>query len=338
MTVRAFAGRTADDVWCEARDAFRDITARSTPQDSRDGAAWELLHPMFSVAEPRQRWVLSREPALNPAFALAEVVWILRGERRADFLNFWNPGLPRFAGSGTEYHGAYGYRLRRHFGFDQLDRACDVLAAKPHSRQVVLQIWDAAIDMPLASGEPMASDIPCNVASLLKVRDGRLEWMQIMRSNDLFLGFPHNVVQFTTLQEVMSGWLDVRMGQYTHLSDSLHVYERDIAALVAGDRVHGPDSSDILSDTRRVSDESFRELYDRMLAMMTSGLDERQLSALCDAPSLGRPYQNILVVVAADAARRHGWHAMAAEIGKGCTNPALRLALQRWLTRTAALV
>jgi thymidylate synthase len=58
------------------------------------------------------------------------------------------------------------------------------------------------------------------------IRDGRLEWLQVMRSNDLIWGTPINFVQFTYLQEIMAGWLGVNVGSYVHVSDSLHVYQR----------------------------------------------------------------------------------------------------------------
>ena len=35
-----------------------------------------------------------------------------------------------------------------------------------------------------------------------KVRQGKLEWSQIMRSNDVLLGMPYNFIQFTGLQEI----------------------------------------------------------------------------------------------------------------------------------------
>src|SRR5262249_46066683 len=125
---------------------------------------------------------------------------------------------------GPYYHGAYGFRLRRHYGLDQLDRACEALRRNPDGRQVVLQIWDPTLDLPHDDGSPQAPDIPCNLLSMLKGRGGKLEWVQVMRSNDLFRGMPYNFVQFTTLHEVMAGWLGVELGSYHQLSDSLHYY------------------------------------------------------------------------------------------------------------------
>jgi len=127
---------------------------------------------------------------LNPAFAIAEIVWIMNGRHDSEFLNRWNSRLPLFAGAGPRYDGAYGHRLRRHFGIDQIQRVCDALSTDRASRQAVLQIWDARTDLPAPDGTAASADVPCNVSSLLKVRGGRLQWTQIMRSNDVFLGLP----------------------------------------------------------------------------------------------------------------------------------------------------
>ena len=230
-----FEGQTADEVWRQAAESIR-AGEGVIAQPSRAGVTYELLHTCLAIRDPLQRWILSREPALNPAFAIAEIVWILAGRNDSSFVNHWNPKLPQYAGRGPTYYGAYGHRLRRHFLTDQLDRAYDTLRHNPNSRQVVLQIWDPQKDLPCEDGKPCAEDIPCNIVSFLKMRRGRLEWMQILRSNDLLLGLPHNVIQFTTLQEVMAGWLGAELGSYCQLSDSLHVYKRDFGRVMGCDK------------------------------------------------------------------------------------------------------
>src|SRR5260221_6769424 len=116
---QTFESATADDVWQRIADSFRQGRAIKG-QSSRAGNTSEILHAAISISDPRQRWVGSRRPALNVAFALAEAIWIMRGRNDSAFLNYFNSKLPRYAGSGSAYHGAYGYRLRNMFGFDQL--------------------------------------------------------------------------------------------------------------------------------------------------------------------------------------------------------------------------
>lgn len=332
IPVRVFEARTADAVWLAA--ARELLSASDSPlQASRAGPTRELLHVASVIEEPRERWILSREPALNPAFAIAEVVWILAGRNDSAFLNFWNPVLPRFAGSGPTYHGAYGHRLRENLGIDQIDRTYEALRHNPDTRQAVLQIWDGRKDLPTSEGAPNSEDIPCNICSFLKVRDGKLEWVQLMRSNDLVLGLPHNVVQFTSLQEIMAGWLGLEVGTYHHFSDSLHVYERTFEDLARSTEVHVPANPDRLDIPRGEFDEIFPDLEKRFEELRSDRLSEPRFRELLGSASMPDSYLNLLRIAAADSARRRGWSAAAEEAAGSCTNPVLHVAWERWAKR-----
>src|SRR5205085_7350 len=255
---RVFEGRTANEVWRKVAIAFR--SGEGAVQSSRAGQTREILHSAMSISDPTQRWATSRQPRINIAFAIAEIVWIIIGRNDSAFLNYFNRQLHKYAGHGDTYHGAYGHRFRYHLGIDQLERAYQVLKAKPDSRQVVLQIWDGRSDLPDSSGKEASTDIPCNIVSILKVRGGKLEWMQILRSNDVYRGLPYNLVQFTTLQEIVAGWLGLELGEYNQISNSLHVYEKDL------EYISGPSSDqrainvDSLAFPKEESDEYFNEL------------------------------------------------------------------------------
>lgn len=54
-----------------------------------------------------------------------------------------------------------------------------------------------------------------------------LEIVVTMRSNDIWLGVPYDVVQFSMLQAAVAGELKVAVGRYTHISGSMHLYKRD---------------------------------------------------------------------------------------------------------------
>lgn len=246
---------TCDDAWRQAAELVRkqglaqeSRTFRSTDVTTE---TLELLHAGMTIEDPRQRIVFSRP--INPAFAIAEVIWILAGSNDLDFIAFWNPLMKKFSDDGILLHGAYGYRLscdaEGEFGlysdrnvryfvpatlpFNQLKEAYNALHNTPHSRQVVLQVYQARTDFPVRDGTPRSKDIPCNLIADLKVRDGKLHWQQVMRSNDLFWGTPYNFIQWCSLQEIVAGWLGLEMGQYTHIASSLHVYQDHWAELRA---------------------------------------------------------------------------------------------------------
>jgi len=332
--ISVFNGSSADDVWMQLVKEFqRPGVARV--QSSRNGETKEILHVAISISDPKQRWMMSRQPALNPAFALAEVVWIMNGRRDLEFLNFWNTKYQDFVGPGPELHGAYGYRLRRHLGWDQLERAYKILGHNPDTRQVVLQIWDSRIDMPKPDGTPVSKDVPCNVISMLKVRDGKLEWSQIIRSNDLFLGLPHNLVQFTSLQEIVAGWLDIECGTYNQISDSMHIYEDNKETISKSlPPARAILNADSLALPRKESELAWKELELRAERMIAEELKENGLTELSRWNSAPQAYQNILAVLAAEAARRHKWIGVADEImATVCTNPAFKYLWTEWRRR-----
>jgi hypothetical protein len=61
------------------------------------------------------------------------------------------------------------------------------------------------------------------------------------RSNDFFRGFAYDVFAFGGIQAYLSERLGVTPGRYLHLTDSLHVYERDHRAVCAIARQNNPE-------------------------------------------------------------------------------------------------
>ena len=330
---RSFQAPTADELWRQIAAALEGEEGHG--QSSRVGATREILHAGLCLEDPRQRWVCSRQPALNVAFALAEVVWMVRGRNDAAFLNYFNTRLPNFAGEGTTYHGAYGRRLRAGFGLDQLERAYLALRHNPDGRQVVLQIWDPRQDLPDEQGRAVAADIPCNVSALLKVRGGALEWMQVMRSNDLHLGLPHNLVQFTCLQEILAGWLGLEPAAYHHLSDSLHLYERDIGKYrMAAVAPALAANTDRLSLPKAESDAAFATLEAAVERVILTSTRVVAVASLAEShPELPPALSNWLRVFCAEGVRRRGEGALACEVIAGCTSLALVELYDAWLRR-----
>jgi len=327
-----FEANSADKVWLDSLSALKE--SPDVPlQNGRGGPTSELLHTMLQVHDSRQRWVTSRDPVMSAPFAIVEVIGILNGRRDSGYLNFFNRLLPKYAGNGPEYHGAYGFRLRSNAGFDQLERAANALRTNSDGRQVVLQIWDPAMDFPTDSGCPAALDIPCNICSLLKIRQEKLEWSQIMRSNDIFRGLPYNFVQFMTLQEVLAGWIGIEPGSYTHYADSLHLYREDAGRAYSATPMPAVKASDRLTLPMSQSNLLWKEMNRRVDKLTTRESTEnqyRQLAVLSDAP---QAYTNLMAVVVADAALRRKNPEMAQDIIMLCDNPVLRLLWQRWSER-----
>ena len=322
-------GKTANDVWKKAVDM---LLAQEATVSGRTGDVLELLHTFVSIENPRQKWVYDRIPPISISFALAEVVWIMNGEERSEVINYWNPRLSDFAGNGDIYYGAYGKRIRSHFGFDQLERSYYALQNVPESRQVVIQIYDVGKDFPIDNGQPRSEDIPCNICSLLKVRDGKLEWSQIMRSNDILLGMPYNFVQFTSLQEILAGWLGLEVGSYNHYSHSLHLYCRDFNKIGIGQEQE-LENTDSLSLGRNESEKIVKEIYDRMIALTNINISEKELLSLGQLKSEYIAYNNIMLMIAAYVAKKMHYNYLAEEMVCKCENEVYTKMWNRWMNK-----
>ncbi|WP_234401954.1 thymidylate synthase [Thermobifida halotolerans] len=202
----------------------------------RGSATREVLGAHLHLRDPRRRLV-SLPPVRipNPAFAVAEAVWILSGSDDAWIFDY-NRRLTEFADDGV-LRGAYGPRLRRWRGaVDQLDRVRRLLLEDPDTRRAVIQLYDPGRDSVLNK------DVPCTLGFRFLLRDGRLRMHTTMRSQDLWLGFCYDIFTFSVLHELMAHWVGAELGEYHHQVDSLHLYAKhwDAAARLPVDPAPHP--------------------------------------------------------------------------------------------------
>lgn len=212
--------RSANELYSAA---CRTVLREGTIVSPRGMATTEVLGAHLCLTDPRRRLVdLPPARVINPAFAVAEALWILSGSDDAWIFEF-NRVLSRYADDGR-LQGAYGPRMRRWGGrIDQLDQARRLLQRDADSRQAVIQLFDPDRD---TRGH---RDVPCTLGYRFFLRSGRLHMHTTMRSQDLWLGFPYDVFAATLLQELMAGWLGVELGEYHHHVDSLHLYADHLA-------------------------------------------------------------------------------------------------------------
>jgi thymidylate synthase len=121
-----------------------------------------------------------------------------------------------------EYSYSYGPRL---FSFQQQknqvnDFIIPLLKHTPNSRRAVLTLWD-----PLEDSNPLKRDMPGVVMIDFKLRKGRLNLTCVVRSNDMFFGWPANVYQMHVLQQYVAEKLGVKTGSITTFSTSAHIFQ-----------------------------------------------------------------------------------------------------------------
>lgn len=203
------------------------IKEKGNPRGSRDGRTLDMNQPVATIyREPMER-VLGyyEERDANPFFHLMESLWILLGRNDVKSLAYYNKQMAEYSDNGETFHAAYGHRLRVHFGRDQLTDAINMLRSNPDERRVVLQIWDATVDL----NRPEVKDLPCNDLIFLRVRNvagvNILDMTVCCRSNDVIWGcYGANAVHFSVLHEYLAAMTGYYVGCYTQFSHSYHVY------------------------------------------------------------------------------------------------------------------
>lgn len=117
---------------------------------------------------------------------------------------------------------AYGYRWRRHFGRDQLRLAVDALRANPTDRRVVVSAWDPAEDGLGAEGQ---KNVPCPAMFTLSISEGHLHSTMLLRSSDVFVGLPYDVLGHALLMDAVAAELGVPLGTAQFTLAHAHLYE-----------------------------------------------------------------------------------------------------------------
>ena len=192
---------------------------RVGPVDSRVGPVRDLGRAVFEMKRDGNRVCLLKGRRFNPFFGLAEASWVLAGLNVLEPLRFFLATIEEYSDDGMTLNGAYGYRMRKALGMDQLEEVIRILKNDPSSRRAIISFWNSR-DLGASS-----KDIPCNTALYFKVRSGRLDVAVCNRSNDLYLGVPYNVLTFTLIQRYIARRINAEVGSQCHFTDSLHVYE-----------------------------------------------------------------------------------------------------------------
>lgn len=199
---------------------YRQLLARGIRIQPTKGAAREIYGVLLKLSAPRLR--LSRTESRGILFScLGELLWILAGSNALDFIEHYIAEYTKSSDDMQTIFGAYGPRMFGRRPNDQLARVISSLRSKPDSRQAVVQLFDRRDTL------EHHRDIPCTCTLQFVIRDRRLHMLTSMRSNDAWLGLPHDVFAFTMIQELVARSLGVELGEYRHSVGSLHLYERD---------------------------------------------------------------------------------------------------------------
>ncbi|AJC80190.1 thymidylate synthase domain-containing protein [Rhizobium etli bv. phaseoli str. IE4803] len=222
---------TADTIDGLLRQVFQQLLSddsRNRRVESRKGVSRETFGVLLELTNPRAR--ISRSIGRSKiTSAVGEMSWYLAGSDALPFIKHYLDRYDEFSDDKATLNGAYGKRmfgLRRQYKVGdgvrigtEWQRMIDTLKERPGSRNATIQLFSNA-DVRRDS-----LDIPCTCSLQFVIRDGLLNLQAHMRSNDAFLGLPHDVFSFTMFQEIAARQLGCEVGRYFHSVGSLHLYD-----------------------------------------------------------------------------------------------------------------
>lgn len=258
---------------------FQDVYKQSLYDLMRDGHTTsprgmetkEFIPMVLQIQNPLSRMLTLKSRKANPFYGMIETLWYMNGDNSVEPLAFYNRAMKNFSDDGETLRGAYGARLIKRS--DELDKSqfglvYDKLRKDPSSRQAVMVIFDPWRDF------EETKDVPCTVTFAFTIREEKLNMTVLMRSNDIVWGATYDVFAFTMFQEFLARKLGVGLGNYTHIANSFHIYDRhyDMAWNMIKDEtpvMHMPP----MPDTRWTA---FNELYEfeHQVRLELTGLED----------------------------------------------------------------
>jgi thymidylate synthase len=163
---------------------------------------------------------------LSYVFMAAEAYWITSGSMFVEDIAPYNKHIANFSDDDYIFNGAYGPKF-----INQVQYVVNTLLKDPTSRQAIMTIW---VPNPIKT-----KDYPCTVSLQFLIRDKKIHTVVNMRSNDLWLGRPYDIFNFTVMTlRVLSEINSVRvidedidsiidLGTMHLNTGSSHIYHKD---------------------------------------------------------------------------------------------------------------
>jgi len=215
--------------------------------DSRAGATYAL--PGESLKIPLDKgFPMITTRKMYPAGVIGELAGFVRGaEDLATYekygCNYWgdnaanwvaNEGKPR---AEWQIGKSYGSLWRDFHGVDQLKAVMSALQYNPDSRRMVVSAWDPSVEACLPS---------CHLLFQLYVRRDELHCMVMMRSVDLCVGLPSDIVLYALLVNLLAKDFGLMPKSLTFFFGNTHVYANHVDLFMFGQRHQEPQKSPTL--------------------------------------------------------------------------------------------
>lgn len=260
-----------DDLWNDP-----DYVASPRGMEVREirDCSMEIENPMKNVY---------RHPVRSSQFkyVAAELLWYFSGTNNPTYIENYAKMWKSLHNSDGTVNSSYGNLLFSEFnehGHTQYDWVIKSLTKDKDSRQAFMH-FNKPNHQFLEN-----KDQVCTLQALFHIRENKLHMTLTMRSNDVIYGFMtdwsfFSVLQYHVYLELKNWYPELEMGSYTHISHSMHVYQRhyDMVKKMVGKDYNSreahcePESLPLLSETVLDNIGCIKPKYEKILKPIIKG-------------------------------------------------------------------
>lgn len=212
-------------------DLLSFVLEKGVPKTDRTGTGTISHFGNQLRLDMREGFPLITTKKIHFKSAVHELLWFISGDTNVKYLQdngvrIWN----EWADENGDLGPVYGKQWRRWkkptgtpwvFEIDQLQATINQIQENPDSRRHLVSAWN------VAEVDQMALP-PCHYAYQFYVVDGKISCLCVMRSVDLFLGLPFDIVDYGLLLMMVGQICDLEPHELIFQLGDCHIYNNHI--------------------------------------------------------------------------------------------------------------
>lgn len=205
-------------------EGVKDNQPRPHYEDGTPAHAYSVFNHEIKINKNQVPVLFSKKVYLKKAIEEILWIWQQKSNKVSDLQKLNNHIWDEWEQKDGTIGKAYGYQLRKkvdNTNLNQVDNLIHRLKTDPESRRHIVTLWN------VEEGHEMALK-PCVYETQWVVINNELHLKVLIRSNDVVLGQPFNVIQYWFLHKMIAKEVGIEPGDIIFSITIPHIYDRHV--------------------------------------------------------------------------------------------------------------